>query len=151
MIKLYIFESVTDALAFEHPAPKTEPKKEILPKFVPGSGIKESPEPHQPTTTSRKYQRRKKANPEKGKVKERILAKAKSKSKAKGARTCKNCGKTGHMAKTCPEKAPLPPKPEGLTREQMDFIKDLAEEGKTVAEIVMQTGLPSQVVKENMH
>ena len=83
-------------------------------------------------------------NPEKEEFKKRILAK----SKSKRTTTCKNCGKTGHMAKTCPETKKIDAE---LTQEQMDFIKELSEQGKSIAEIVMETGLPSKVVKENMY
>jgi RNase P subunit RPR2 len=166
MIKIYIFESVADALAFEHPQPQTEPKREAVPE-VTGGGIPESPAPEKP---ARHYKKRKKVNPEKEAFKERILGKAKSgkcgychstehrgkdcPDKPSGSRksarviTCKNCGKSGHMAKTCPEKKPIQPE---LTQEQMDFIKELSEQGKSIAEIVMETGLPSKVVKENMY
>lgn len=165
MIKLYIFESVADALAFEHPAPKSEPKNEALPD-VPSSGTPDSPEAEKPA----RHYKRKKANPEKEAFKERILGKAKSGKcgychstehrgkdctdkpggSRKGARTvtCKNCGKTGHIAKTCPEKKPIQSE---LTQEQMNYIKELAEQGKSIAEIVIETGLPSKVVKENMY
>ena len=148
MIKLYIFETVADALAFEHPAPKTEPKQETLPE-VAGGGINETPAPEQPP---RKYRlKAKKVNEAKEAFKERIVSKAKARAKAKGTHACGKCGKPGHNAKTCPDSAPAPAKPDVLTQEQINHIKEMADQGATVAQIVMDTGLPSKVVKENMY
>lgn len=149
MIKLYIFDSVADALAFEHPAPATQPATKESPEIA-GGDTPESPETDKPV---RRYKKRKKGSTNRDfaehlkakAIKERIIKKAKAK---KGTKICKNCGKPGHMAKTCPDRKPEEPE---LTQEQIDHIKDLAAEGKSIATIVMETGLPSKVVRENMY
>jgi hypothetical protein len=147
MIKVYVFETVSDALSFEHPlaispSPTVKPTPEVTDP---------APVSHETDTATetprRQYKRKnKKAKPEKEEFKERILKKAKS--KVGGARNCKNCGKPGHMSKTCPELKKGEPE---LTQEQINHIKELSESGQTIAQIVMETGLPSKVVKENMY
>lgn len=144
MIKVYVFETVSDALAFEYPSAAS-----------PSLTVKPTPEVTDPAPVSQetatetappRRQYKRKVKKEKEEFKDRILRKAKS--KVGGARNCKNCGKPGHMSKTCPVAKKDEPE---LTQEQINHIKELSESGQTIAQIVMDTGLPSKVVKENMY
>ena len=56
MIKLYIFESVADALAFEHPAPQTEPKRDAIPE-VTGGAYRNLPSWRSPCAITRSVKR----------------------------------------------------------------------------------------------
>lgn len=153
MIKLYVFENTQDLRAYEYESDYHKERKEeiaaapILPLIH--SIAKLPPNSFGPTTEQikRSYKKRNKASTEKETVRDRTLAKAKTKSTG-GTRTCKNCGKPGHMSKTCPMTKKDEPE---LTQEQINHIKELSESGQTIAQIVMDTGLPSKVVKENMY
>jgi hypothetical protein len=76
-------------------------------------------------------------NPEREAFKERIITKS-----HKGDR-CSVCGESGHRRTTCPMEKKL-----NLTPEQVAYIKELSEQGKTVSEIAMETGLDEGVVKK---
>jgi hypothetical protein len=93
MIKLYIFESVEDARAFDADQPHARP--EARPEPEPEA---EEPEPEAEIRTPRKYKKRKNAK--------RVPAKGNARGKGP---SCSNCGGRGHNAKTCtePKKTPI--------------------------------------------
>jgi hypothetical protein len=115
MIKLFIFESVEDALAFERP--KHTEGNRALPT-APASDPNDGPKPEKRT-----YKKRK-PNPERVSFKERIIAKAKGAGKGHGTPHCKLCGGAGHRSNHCPETKTELSKKDDRAVDMLDRIAD---------------------------
>jgi hypothetical protein len=139
MIKLFIFESVEDARIFEDSA-KSQSVAKVSPPPIPQESPADAPK--------RRYKKRK-VNPEREAMKERLLEKARTR-KAR-VLICKNCGKPGHFAKTCPEGKPAEAAVEddGVLDEDMkEKVATMREEGKTSGAIAKELGVSLKTVNK---
>jgi hypothetical protein len=155
-VKLYVFDSVSEAREFERPATAEAVRPEVKVEAAkqPEAAAAERPVRHY----KRKAKKGKKA------FKERILKKARA-SKGFGVgsqpRKCKRCGEPGHRSDTCPKNAGETPdiepgsgrkqyKPKLSGPELVAAIQGLKEEeGLDAMEIAHRLKVPYSTVVDN--